>query len=347
MTAPVLVRADGSTVLGMGNITRSLSIAEVFQRRGVEIVFAARDLDARVRTHVEAMGCRYVPLPAAMTVEEDIAITRSTAASIGARYAIVDLANPEATHDVARYSAYLQGVASPLFPIIVDDLTRAVFPASVVVNPNVEVTRAEYDVRFEPTILFGPEFAILRSAYRDAATGKTYGPGPVKNVLISLGGGVVASELLVTTLDAIRLAFGSSLHVELVTGMGDAQRLTAELSRFDSVTTSANVPSLRDLLLRADVAFVSGGVTKFEAAATGTPMVIVPSIDHQEAWGASFARTGVGIYAGAVGHVEAAALAGTCNVLQDATTRRRMGLRGAELVDGRGAERIVDIALSL
>jgi spore coat polysaccharide biosynthesis predicted glycosyltransferase SpsG len=347
MTVPVLVRADGSTVLGMGNITRSLSIAEVFRARGSDIVFAARDLDARVKVHVEAMGCKYLPLPTSMTLAEDITVTRSTATSIGAQHVIVDLANPEATRDLASYSDYLQGIAEPFRLIIVDDLTRAVFPSSVVVNPNVEVTRDEYNLRFDPTILFGPQFAILRSAYRDAAREKSYTDHPVKDIVISLGGGVIASELLMTILDAIHLAFGGALHVELVTGMGDAQRLRPALARFESVATPTNVPSLRDVLTRCDVAFVSGGVTKFEAAATGTPMVIVPSIDHQELWGASFARTGVGIYAGAVGEVRASTLAASCNVLQDATTRRRMGRRGAELVDGRGAERIVDTALSL
>ena len=140
----VIVRADGSATLGLGNITRSLAIAEAFQEHGTQVVFAARDLDPRVRHIVEAMRCTYAPLPVRMTVEQDAAATCALAAAHGTRFCIVDLGNPEATHDLAAYSDYLQRVASECTLIIADDLTRAAFPRSVVVNPNTEVSSADY-----------------------------------------------------------------------------------------------------------------------------------------------------------------------------------------------------------
>src|SRR2546422_4846064 len=46
-------------------------------------------------------------------------------------------------------------------------------------------------------------------------------------------------------------------------------------------TTLFRSPNLADELLRADVAVVSGGVTKYEAAACGTPSIMVATVPHQ------------------------------------------------------------------
>jgi spore coat polysaccharide biosynthesis predicted glycosyltransferase SpsG len=345
----VIVRADGSATLGLGNITRSLAIAEVFQERGATVVFAARDLDPRVRDMVEAMHCRFAPLPAVMTVEQDVAETRALAKTHDTRHCIVDLGNPEATHDVAAYSGYLHRLATSLNLIIADDLTRAVFPKSVVVNPNTEVTHDDYDTQLGPELLFGPRYAILRSFYRDAARGKLHRDGGPQRVLVCLGGGAVAGSLLDSVVRAIRNAFDAQLHLEVVTGLGDGARLreSGVLDGFAAVSIHASLPAMRDVLTAADVAFVSGGVLKYEAAATGTPMVIVPSIDHQESWGSSFARTGAAIYGGHVHEINADRLAELSAPLGDPTTRRNMGDRAAALVDGYGAVRIVDTALTL
>lgn len=348
-TTPVIVRADGSQTLGIGNITRSLAIAEVFQEQGAEIIYAARDLDPRVKQLVEAMHCTYAPLPARMSVEEDIERTRALIASSGASFCIIDLGNPEATHDVRQYSRCLQGYASAARLIIADDLTRATFPRGVVVNPNTEVTEQDYDTHFAPRFLFGPRYAILRSFYRNAAGTRTFTDGPPGRVAISLGGGAVASTLLDEVIRGVRLALGTKVELEIVTSIAEAGRLeTSRILRdFARVSVLSNLPSLREVLQRVDVAVVSGGVTKYEAAATATPMLIVPSIDHQESWGASFARTGAALYGGNVDQISAETLAPICAAVADVAVRRRLGLRGAELVDGHGASRIVEAAAAL
>jgi spore coat polysaccharide biosynthesis predicted glycosyltransferase SpsG len=295
------------------------------------------------------MHCTYAPLPLRMTVEQDAAETCALAASYGTRFCIVDLGNPEATHDLVAYSDYLQRVAAACTLIIADDLTRAVFPRSVVVNPNTEVSRADYDTRLGPEFLFGPRYAILRSFYRDAGRGKTYGDGPPRRVLVCLGGGAVAGSLLEAVVRAVRAAFGTSLHLEVVTGFGDGDRLRTSgvLDGFEAVSLHASLPAMRDVLAAADVAFVSGGVLKYEAAAVGTPMVLVPSIDHQESWGSSFARTGAAIYGGDVAEITAERLAAASAPLRAPETRSEMGQRALALVDGRGAIRIVETALTL
>jgi spore coat polysaccharide biosynthesis predicted glycosyltransferase SpsG len=294
------------------------------------------------------VSCRFVPLPHELRVDDDVAHVTRLVAELGAQFCIMDMANPEATHDLAAYGGYLQRCAEVCQLVILDDLTRAVFPRSIVVNPNTEVLREAYDTHLDPTILFGPSYAILRAWYRGLAATKTYTTGALRRVAISLGGGVVASELLAIVLGGIKEAFGTELEIELVTGFGDATRLreTGALDGFTRVEVLSNLPSLREVLLRADVAIVSGGVTKYEAAACGTPMVIVPSIDHQESWGASFARSGSAYYGGDLATITASSLAAVCAPLCDADIRRELGQRAATVIDARGPDRIVDVALA-
>jgi len=346
----VLARADGSMLLGMGNVTRCMAIAKELEARDHRIVWIGREHDPRVRAYVSASGCDYVGMPANLTLEEDATFFRRVAEQEGAELAVVDLANPVATKDLARYSQYLQNLASVCRLSIVDDMTRAVFPRAVVINPNTGVSASAYDCSLSPAFLFGPEHAILRASYRGASANKVYSTGKPRHVVVALGGGDTARGILPGILRGIREGLGASIGVRLVIGLDDGESLRrgdALLGFDEPVTILQNVPSLTDELTAADVAIVSGGVTKYEAAATGTPSVIVATIDHQEWWGQEFARTGAAFYAGGPEDVTPQSVEQACSALLDAGARERAGRRGAALVDGCGARRIAEAMLTL
>lgn len=345
----VLARADGSATLGMGNVTRVLSLARAALARGERVVFVGRDHDDRIRGHAEAAGCTFRALPASSTAYEDVAFCRQLAKEERLSFAFVDMSNTEATHDLDAYAAYLGDLAGICPLLIVDDLTRAVFPRAVVVNPSTDALPSDYDLTFDPTFLIGPEYALLRDEYAGAAARKQHRDGPPSKVIVALGGGVVAGELTRRVLAGISEGLGPGTELTLLAGFDDGRALreSGALAGFARAEIESNLPSILDLLLDADVAVVSGGVTKYEAAATATAAITVATVPHQEPWARTYAETGASVYAGGAAEVSAEKIAAACRRLRDAGARRAMGERGAELVDGRGAQRVLERSIPL
>jgi UDP-2,4-diacetamido-2,4,6-trideoxy-beta-L-altropyranose hydrolase len=348
-TLGVLARADGSATLGMGNVTRVLALARAALRRGHRVVFVARNHDARIQGHADAAGCSFRVLPAGSSAYEDVAFCKNLAAEERLSVGFVDMSNTDAARDLDAYAAYLGDLSAICPLLIVDDLTRAVFPHAVVVNPATDTVASDYDATHEPTFLIGPEYALLRDEYAGAAARKRHRPGAPSKVIVALGGGVVAGELTRRVLAGISDGIGPGVELTLLAGFDDGRALeeSGAFAGFARSEVKSNLPSILELLLDADIAVVSGGVTKYEAAATATAAITVATVPPQESWAATYAQTGASLHVGGATDVTAGKIAAACRRLMDADARRAMGERGAALVDGRGAERVLDHALPL
>src|SRR5690606_17463728 len=99
------------------------------------------------------------------------------------------------------------------------------------------------------------------------------------------------------------------------------------------------------VLARASVAVVAGGVTLYEAAALGVPVVAVPVVAGQRPAVAAFDRAGAAV-AASPGSPRAIARAAVV-LLRDPSRAGQLGRRGRRLVDGRGAERVASALMRL
>jgi hypothetical protein len=107
-------------------------------------------------------------------------------------------------------------------------------------------------------------------------------------------------------------------------------------------------PGFVDLLASADLVVGSAGTMKFEVAALGRASLLVAAADNQRTVGTAFAATGAARYLGDGRAIDPAAVrAATLELLGDDPTRRAVGARARQLIDGRGAGRIADAAVAL
>jgi spore coat polysaccharide biosynthesis predicted glycosyltransferase SpsG len=81
-------------------------------------------------------------------------------------------------------------------------------------------------------------------------------------------------------------------------------------------------------------------VTLYEACALGVPVVAVALNRLQHTTIQAIARRGAAIDAGAIGPATARVALEIDRLLRDPAARRRMGMAGRALVDGRGAARV-------
>jgi RimJ/RimL family protein N-acetyltransferase len=92
----------------------------------------------------------------------------------------------------------------------------------------------------------------------------------------------------------------------------------------------------------ADVAVAAGGTTTWERALLGLPSLVVVLAENQKDLAAASERVGIGWNLGPHQGLSASTLAGALRrLLADAPARAAMARRGPELVDGRGAARVV------
>ncbi|HEX7085428.1 MAG TPA: glycosyltransferase [Vicinamibacterales bacterium] len=181
--------------------------------------------------------------------------------------------------------------------------------------------------------LLGPRFMIV-----DPAIARTRRVRCRERVVIALGGGprVGLARSIATALRAACPA----VQVQIAAGFAASSDRTAA-----GVELLGPRRSLAPTLARADVAVVAGGVTLYEAAALGVPVVAVPVVAGQRAAVAAFERAGAAIAASPRsprGIARAAAA-----LLGDPSTAERLGRSGRRLVDGRGAERVASALMRL
>ena len=347
----VLIRADGSPTLGLGHITRCLALAHAFAERSVRPHFICKHLDSRVQQRVAEAGYACHPLPPDLSLENDADALARLASERVARAVVVDLCNIAVTAQPVAYTGYLHRIAHNFSTIIIDDLTRTVFPCAVVVNPNPGVDPTEYDVTLRPTLFLGPAYAMLHPAFRGAAQARRRPDGPVKTVAVALGGGILGYEVLRGVLYGIREGLGPAVGVRVVAGADPsvATQLASDLVAFTgSCAVLSNLSHLADLFHETDLAIVSGGVTKFESAAAGAATVMLAQVEHQEEWAKAFEKTGAAIYIGHAASVAPSSIAAICRTLsEDVPLRQRLVERGAAVVDGWGTVRVAQAVLDL
>lgn len=174
-------------------------------------------------------------------------------------------------------------------------------------------------------VLGGLRFACLRQPFWDV------GPRQVRDsperVLVTTGGGDLGGlGNRVATHLGERLP---AVLIELVWGPGFAGEPPP------GVAVLERPASLLEPLLGADAAVCTGGQTMLEAAATGTPALVLEGAPNQRRQIASLADAGAVLPAHEEGVPEALE-----SLLASASQRQSLSRRAQESVDGRGALRV-------
>jgi UDP-2,4-diacetamido-2,4,6-trideoxy-beta-L-altropyranose hydrolase len=187
--------------------------------------------------------------------------------------------------------------------------------ADLVVDQNLGATADSY----QGEVLVGTRYALLRRDFWRWRQWTRDIPDRAREVLVTLGGS----------------------PPDEVTSL--VQAAVAELSR-DGLNTTVleNVEDVASAMASADIAVSASGSTCWELCCLGLPAVLLPIAPNQEPLAAALHLSGVAEDAGRPSTITATALATTAlNLARDPRRRSEMARRGRQLVDGRGARRVV------
>ncbi len=338
MGSPLVIRADASAAAGSGHVMRCLALAQAWRDRGGAVTFRCAELpgalhDRLRREEITVVGARE---PAGS--EEDAVGTAALAAGTGAAWVVVDGYGFD-----AAFERRLGGRGPRVLRI--DDHGRAGdYRADLVLDQNLAAEAASYARRAPSTrLLLGSRYVLLRREFRRAGDPMPPPAGPVRRLLVTLGGG--DQDVVVRlVLEALARLGPRRPETRIVRGHGGAPpaELRAAAERLPGTGLLGPVEDLADLMRRADLVLSGAGGTCWEWAALGRPGLVLTLSDNQRPNAEALAARGAAVDLGFAGAATAEVIAERLDaLLQDPGARAELGERVRGLIDGHGAERVV------
>jgi UDP-2,4-diacetamido-2,4,6-trideoxy-beta-L-altropyranose hydrolase len=333
LTPVALFRVDADPSIGLGHLSRCLTLAEAFAARGASCTFLTTTPEALLR---RSPGARPVILDAPRGSEADAAETAEAARAAGASVVVLD-----------DYSFDLRFAEALRLPeaLWIDDQGFAERREGAVLNHNLYATPSLYPGVPPERQLLGPSFALLRDEFvaaRDRARDRDRSGRP--RVLVTMGG---ADPPGFTTKVLQALAGRGDLELRaLVGGMNPAQGALVEQfgARADVVV---DPPEVASHMRWADLAISAAGGTAMELCCVGVPAIVVALADNQRAVAEALAARGLAHDLGWHEAVELPAIAEAVRFLvEDEEASARMRAAQRSVVDGQGKHRVAARLLS-
>lgn len=195
---------------------------------------------------------------------------------------------------------------------------------------NVNVAGLAFDAREAlggAKVLRGPRYLVLNpeiARYRRRRTG----PG---SILVTMGG----SDTHGATVRVLEILKSAGRGATVVVGPAFAHEAELQSILTEAFTVKRAVPSLFEEFSRHSLAITGGGVTPFEANASGLPCVVVANEDFEIPVARGLAAMGGAVFAGHYCEIDASLLTRELPVAQ-------MSDAALSHIDLHGAERVLD-----
>lgn len=325
-------RTRGGPTHGWGNVHRLADFADFCRARGHDRIRFVVEGPESVPQYLRQRGFEALYLGDEATLADE---ARTLDANGRALVTIAEMleCHPARQRLLREHSGRL---------VVFDDLFDHAYDADLVVCGQAlphygNVQLCGPDCRF----LLGYDYFLFGGAYRERAAGVRRLAERPAEVLVAFGGGSYDIAYQKTARALARL--DQPLSATFVLGFAAEDALKAEIRELlPAAKILGGVDDMPERLWRADLAVVSGGYLKLEAALLRTPAVIIATQWHQIPLAEEFQAHTDALYLGYMGFVETDAIAEAIAALQPQATRARLTEKAAAVVDGHGIERVYD-----
>lgn len=328
-------RVDGGGNIGFGHIMRCLSLAEGLRERDIQSIFITRDIDSEAKRRIVANGHLMERLPPEIDLKEDLNSTINLIKKYQPDLVITD------SYEIDQhYLEQLKRLDVTLMSI--DDLVDFHFCSDIVLNQNIGVKVTEYSTERYTKLLLGPKYALLRKELRDRGRTKEIKEG-AENILVSLGGTDPDNQ----SLKVAKALKGLKDDVKVTVIMGPGYQyekiLREEIKTDKRIILTRDPKDIFGLIEKSDIAISAGGSTCYELAYLGVPNIILVLADNQRKIADGLDSYGISINLGWFEDVtEEGIKEAVGELIENRERREEMNMKGRELVDGKGVERVVE-----
>ena len=327
------IRADMNPKISVGHVMRCLSVADSAKERGIKTVFISADEQpaslVRERGHeLVVLGTDWQDMDSELPVLEKLITDNHIDKLLIDSYQVTD--------------SYLRRVNSLAKVFYLDDVNAFPYPVHAVINYSNHADESTYPVRYPGTRFYlGCGYAPLRDAFKNPHPKKI--TSSVKNILI-MSGGSDPYGMLPAILEALPLDKYETVNAICGNFNSALEGLKAKYLDCPSVHILPRVEKIWRYYEEADVAISAGGSTLYELSSMGVPTITYSFVDNQIPNVRAFDLDGMMPYAGdARGGNVPARVVKLLEDLDDPGVRNENSRRLQRLVDGRGADRMVDV----
>lgn len=329
----IFIRADGSEVIGTGHIMRTLVLAEKLRESGREVIFLCRQLPGAPLSRIQKSGFKIETIANVWPFGMELVQVRSLVEKYDPKWIIVD-------HYEAKENYYLALKEFGVKVMAIDDINETKFPVDILFNQNINAKDLKYRCGAKTKKIFSPKYALVKDVYAQARSKAEIRAG-LNRVLVFMGGADPDNQALKVLKGIVRS--GRTLHVDVVLGIAfkHSKSIEAEVEKHNaSWKIHRDVPSLADLMLKADLAIGAGGSVSLEMCTLKLPMVLMPIADNQLGIAKGLAKAKAAIDLGKFNKVNESRIAQVIKSLK-VQKIQEMSRSASRVCDGLGADRTV------
>ena len=342
----LLIRADATGKIGTGHVMRCLALAEAWQRRGGRAVFLGRCESESLKSRIPSGGFDWIPIekcyPDPFNIDHTIDILRKLNARPETRdvWLVADGYNFD---DVFQRKVRQAGY--PL--LLVDDYgqSRHCY-ADIVLNQNISASSAFYQDR-EPhaLLLLGPSYALIRQEFLPWRGRPRQIPDVANKILITMGGadpGNVTFEVL-KVLGQLSIP-GKEVKVVMGHVNQNCRYIREECGdAIPDLQFLFSVEDMPELMAWADLAIIQAGGTLWELLFMGCAVISYATNQLQEEILKTLEEMNILKYQGYADRKDFQPLLTSVYEMASSKKRREeISKLGTDMIDGQGAERVLD-----
>lgn len=346
MKSQALIRVDGGKHIGLGHVVRCLNFAEFLRKYHVEALFVTRAYGRKIPELIRQHNFAIKMINKNANFKDDAIQTRRIAESSHARFIFTDLSTEENLAKKKEFTIFFKTLKTPgLFLVSVDDFKKIDFPFDIQIIPYCGAEDIQYKFFQHTNALLGAKYYIAAPSDVKLAQKKRGIQKNAKRILITIGG----SDPTYLTLDiakALMKLNNKHLEVKIIIGACFSNMMKMQikniLRNFKGAYESCPPRNIIKLMLWSDLVISGTGLTRYEAALTGTPNLCVTRSKINTLRIRKF------IAAGTSRHISLAeknfaphARESIKQLLENFTLRKKMHQSGKRLLDGKGADRII------
>lgn len=230
--------------------------------------------------------------------------------------------------------------------LCIDEFGGRRLDCDAIINPIIVDKYHPYPASGEKIKLYvGADYLSISNKFIEVRKKKRIFKGAIREVTVCMGG-VDRSGATLNIIEALT-QWRKEARKNIILGAGfpflsEIKEKTKTLKSLN-FRIYYNVKNVVPLFMSSDVVFTAGGNTLYELACLGTPAIVLYEDEHEKENGLAFARRGFGVCLGRGASTKKEIILSALAKFEDPGFRSRLSLKGKKIVDGKGAQRILNI----
>jgi UDP-2,4-diacetamido-2,4,6-trideoxy-beta-L-altropyranose hydrolase len=335
-----IIRADATERSGMGHLMRCLAIGQALRKAEFSVTFITFCKNSSLQQRLLDQSFQVILLQRVYPDPSDWQTTAKILQLHRNGWVMID-----GYHFDNEYQSAIRNQGYPL--LVIDDTAHlSHYDCDILVNQNINAGTLAYSVNTNTRKLLGTQYVLLRSIFLNWQNWRRDFPNRARKILVTMGG----SDFQNTTRKVIaaleKLKF-SDLEIKIVTGALnphlDELKIAMGKSRLHFHLLN-NVKDMAGLMSWADLAISASGSTCWEFCFLKLPFITIIIADNQKEISIGLEEAGAAKNAGWHHKLNTDSLAELIDlVIRNKKIRRSMSYNAEQIVDGLGAQRILDV----